>query len=208
MISVPVYDIQGNTLDPVEVDERRLGAKVSLALLRQAVWTYESNRHVGTKRHLARGEVSGSTTKMYRQKHTGNARAGQRSAPQRRGGGRAFAARPRNVSRDLPRKARRNAARSALLSRLLEDEVSLIDEVKLDIPRTRVIAGLLQSLNIAGRCLLVIEAGNIGAWKSGRNVARLNVRRAQDLNAYDLLNSDRVLFTQAAFNQVMETLAS
>jgi len=208
MISVPVYDIQGNSLDPVEVDERLLGNKVSLALLRQAVRIYDANRHVCTKRQLSRREVSGSTRKMYRQKHTGNARAGQRTVPHRRGGGLAFAARPRNVSRDLPRKARKNAARSALLSRLLEDEVSLINEVKLEVPKTRVIAALLRNLKIAGRCLLVIEAGNIGAWKSGRNVAHLNVRRAQDINAYDLLNSDRVLFTQAAFDKVMETLAS
>ena len=208
MISVPVFDIQGNNLDPVEVDEAALGGEVRTALLRQAVQMYETNQHVCTKRQLTRGEVSGSTRKMYRQKHTGAARAGQRTAPQRRGGGRAFAARPRDISYHLPKKARRNASRSALLSRLIDDEVSIINAITLETPKTSAVAEILKNLNAAGRCLLVIESENGNAWKSGRNLAQLTVRRAEDLNAYDLLQPDRVLFTMAAFGKVMEALTS
>jgi len=208
MISVPLYDIQGNSLDPVAVDENVLGGKVRKALLREAVQMYETNRHVATKRQLTRGEVAGTTKKMYRQKHTGNARAGQKTAPQRRGGGRAFAARPRIVSYHMPKKARRSAAQSALLSRLLDNEVSLIHDLKIEAPRTKIIAGLLQALDVKGRCLLVAEGDNVNVWKSGRNVKGLAVRRARDINAYDLLEPDRVLFTEEAFGRALEALGS
>lgn len=208
MISIPVYDIHGNALQPVEVDENRLGGKVNTALLREAVQMYEMNRHVCTKGHLTRSEVSGTTRKMYRQKHTGFARAGQRSVPHRRGGGVAFAPKTRDISYRLPKKALRSATRSALLSRLLDNEVSLIDEVKMDEPRTRAIASLLKALDVSGHSLLVIDGDYTNVWKSGRNIPELSVRRAADVNAYDLLEPDRVLFTQAAFQHILEALGT
>ena len=209
MISVPMFDIQGNALDPVEVDESVLGARVRTALLREAVQMYEANRHVCTKGQLSRSEVAGSTRKMYRQKHTGQARAGQRTVPQRRGGGRAFPSNTRDTTYHMPRKARKNATRSALLSRLLDSEVALINEMKLDMPKTSTIARMLDALKLDGRGLLIIEdTDNNNVWKSGRNLPKLKVKRAADVNAYDLLEPDRVLFTHAAFQRILEALGT
>jgi len=207
MISVPLYNTKGNLLDPVEVDEEALGGKVRRDLLREAVQMYEMNRHVCTKATLSRSQVKATTHKLHRQKHTGYARAGQRTVPHRRGGGVAFAHRPRNLAYHMPRKARRNATRSALLARLLDGEVSLLNEIKLEEPKTRRLADILKAIKLSGRCLLISDGENPNVWKSGRNIAGLTLRRAADLNAYDLLKPDSVLFTQAAFQSVLEALA-
>jgi len=206
MISVPVFDMQGSPLDQVQVDERSLGDSVRLALLREAVHMYEMNRHVCTKGHLSRGEVSGSTRKMYRQKHTGYARAGQRTVPHRRGGGLAFPPKTRDLTYHMPRKARRAAARSALLARLKDGRVRLVRDLLIETPRTRVMAGLLKALGVQGRCLVVVDGDHTAVWKSGRNLPGVEVRRAADLNAYDLLQPDWLVFRESAFVQVLEAL--
>ena len=208
MISVPVFDKQGQPLAPVEVDETVLGAKVKKSLLRQAVQMYENNRHVCTKGTLTRGMVYGSTRKLYRQKHTGNARVGAKTTPQRRGGGVAFAPQTRDISYHMPKQARRMATRSALLSRLQGNEVNLIADLAMEVPKTKIVASLLKTMGISGRCLFVVEETSGNLWKSARNIPGVTVRRAADLNAYDLLQSDRLLFTQAAFNHVIEALNS
>lgn len=208
MISVPVYDMQGKALDPLEVDESRLGGEVREHLLREAVHMYEMNRHVCTKATLTRGQVAGTTRKMYRQKHTGNARAGQRTVPHRKGGGVTFAHRPRDLTYHMPKKARRQAARSALLSRLQDGVVCLVDEIRLEEPKTRLLAQCLKAIGVEGRCLLACNGEDALIWKSGRNIDGLTVRRTADLNAYDLLEPDRLVFTRAAFDALMEALAS
>jgi large subunit ribosomal protein L4 len=206
MISVPVFDMQGQTLTPVEVDESSLGGRVRRQLLRQAVQMYQMNQHVCTKGHLTRGEVSGSTRKIYRQKHTGNARAGQRMVPQRRGGGLAFPPMSRNLTYHIPKEARRGATRSALLARLRDGEVSLVQALALEAPKTKTVATLLRSLGVVGRCLLVVEGDNPNVLKSARNIPTVTIRRALDVNAYDLLQPNRLVFTQAAFQSVLEAL--
>ena len=208
MISAPLFDIRGNALDPVEVDEDRLGGKVRLGLLHQAIHMYEMNRHVCTKGHLGRSDVRASRRKMYRQKHTGYARAGHSTVAQRRGGGLAFPPRTRTLTYHIPRKARRNAARSALLSRLIDGEIALVDDIKLDAPRTKTIADFLKALGIEGRCVLICDGDHTLVWKSGRNISGLTVRRAVDVNAYDLMQADRVIFTMPAFLSVLEALGT
>lgn len=207
MISVPLYDLDGQALDAVEVDETVLGASVREGLLREAVEVYERNSRVCTKGHLSRGEVAGARRKMYRQKHTGNARAGHRMVPQRRGGGLAFPPRTRDRVVRLSRKVRRAAARSALLSRLLDGEVCLVEAIALEAPRTQAIAGFLKRVGLKGRRLLVCDGDHTLVWKSGRNIAGLTVRRVVDLNAYDLMAPDGVVFTKQAFTAALEALA-
>ena len=208
MISVPVFDILGKTLDPVEVDAGKLGGEVRLALLREAIQMYEMNQHVCTKGALTRGQVRGSTRKMYRQKHTGNARAGGRRVPHRKGGGVAFPPVTRSLTYHMPRKARRLAACSALLSRLQDGEVSLVDKIELEAPKTKTIAGFLRAVDLQGRCLLVCDGDHTVVWKSGRNIEGVTVRRVVDINAYDLMAPDRVVFTRAAFQAALEALGA
>ena len=208
MISVPMFDIQGQALQPVEVDESSLGGYVKRQLLRQAVQMYQMNQHVCTKGHLTRGEVSGSTRKIYKQKHTGNARAGQRTVAHRRGGGMAFPPMTRDISYHIPKEARRGATRSALLARLRDGEVSLVSEMALEAPKTKTVAAMLKSLHVEGRCLIVVEGDNPNILKSARNIPAVTIRRAMDVNAYDILQPKRLIFTQTAFQRVIEALGS
>ena len=206
MISIPVFDAKGQSLQAVEVDEDALGGKVRKALLRQAVQMYETNRHVCTKGHLSRGMVSGSTRKIYRQKHTGFARAGQRTVAHRRGGGLAFAPQTRDLSYHLPKETRRTASRSALLARLRDGRVSIVNDITLETPKTKAIVEMLKAIGAEGRCLIVVDGDNGNVWKSGRNIPHVAVRRASDLNAYEFLQPDRLIFTRAAFTRVLEAL--
>jgi len=208
MISVPVFDIEGKPLQPIEVDETRLGDGVRIALLRRVVHMYEMNQYIGTKGHLSRGEVSGSTRKMYRQKHTGYARAGQRTVPHRRGGGLAFPPRTRDLSYRLPRKALVGARRSALLARLRDGAVCVVESIPLEAPKTRVIARFLKAIGAAGRSLLVCDGDHTVIWKSGRNIPGVTVQRAGDLNAMHLLDADRLIFTRSAFDRFWEALVA
>jgi large subunit ribosomal protein L4 len=208
MISVPVTDIKGKELAAVEVDEAKLGGEVRLNLMREAVQMYEMNQHVCTKATLTRGEVAGTYHKMYRQKGTGNARAGQRQVPHRRGGGVAFAHTSRNLTYHMPRKSRRLATQSAILSRLTDQEVRLVDQLAIDTPRTKTILEFLKAVNVSGKTLLVCDGDHTSVWKSARNITGVKVCRAVDVNTYDLLEPDTVIFTQSAFQSVLEAYGS
>jgi len=211
MIEIPVYNREGQAGEKLAVDEAALGAEVNLPVLRQVVRVYESNRRVGTRHVKTRGEVAASTRKLYRQKHTGNARAGARSAPQRRGGGKAHAPEAQDWSQSVPRKVRHVAMRSALLARLKDGEVAVVESPSLEAPKTKAVLELLKSVGAERSCLLVVEGEPETMqvlWKSARNIAGVAVRRACDLNAYDLLRPDRVVFTRPAFEAFMKAHTS
>lgn len=210
MIELEIHSTTGETGAKVAVDDQALG-EVNAPLLREVIRAYESNRRVGTRHVRTRGEIASSGKKLYRQKHTGNARAGSRVANIRRGGGKAHAPGARDWTIRVPKKVRRAAVRSALLARLRDDEVSVVELPSLEAPSTRAIASVLKSAGFEGSCLLVID-GDADAvrtlWKSARNIAGLCVRRVADVNAYDLLASDRVIVSQTAFDAFMRTVTS
>src|SRR6476661_5805995 len=136
MIEVPVFNQTGQQIDTLQVDEERLGGEVRTNLLKQALVMYHANQRQGTVRTQARGEVAGSTRKIYRQKGTGNARQGSIRQPVRVGGGHAKNKRPKDWRLALPKKARRRATESAILSKLQSGDVRLIDTFKLEKPKT------------------------------------------------------------------------
>lgn len=150
MVSLPVYDRTGNKVGTYEIDPAELAPRVSKQLLHDAVVMYRTNRRQGTVRTRGRSDVAGTTKKMYRQKGTGNARAGSRRSNIRRGGGHSFAKRPKDWSYRLPQRALRAATRMALASRLADHEITLIDELKFDKPRTADMAAMLAALARAG----------------------------------------------------------
>jgi len=206
MINVPTYNLEGVPVGSVTVDEALLGGSVRLPLLRRAIAIYERRRWVGSHFTRGKGEVAGSGRKMYRQKHTGLARAGQRRVPHRRGGGVAFAIHNRHIPDDMPRQALRRALLSAMLARLQDGVVRVIDDPQLAQPKTRVVAELLEKLGLSGSCLLVTGERPELLWKSARNIAGVTVCRVQDLNAYVLLEPEHVLFTRSAMARFMEEL--
>ncbi|MBM4002677.1 MAG: 50S ribosomal protein L4 [Planctomycetes bacterium] len=203
MASLPVYNRSGQEVSRYEIDPKELAPRINKQLLHDAVVMYQSNQRQGTFRTKARGEVAGSTKKMYRQKGTGNARAGSRRSGVRRGGGHIFAKRPRDFSYRLPRKALQTATRMAIASKIRDDQVVVIDELDFAQPKTREMNAILKALKLLGRTTLIATASAKGnVFKSGRNIAGVNVLPVAELNAYSVLHPHRMLVTRAALDAI------
>lgn len=203
MISVPVKDMSGADLGTYEFAPEELAPGINKQLLHDVVVMYEANRRVGTVRQKSRGEVVGSTKKLYRQKGTGRARMGNRRQPVRVGGGRAFPRRPKDWGYRLPKKAIRLATRMALLSKFQDGEAIVLDRLSIEEPKTRVVSGLLKAIGINGdSCLLTIPEHDTTVWKSARNIEDLRVSVYSDLNAYDLLRQKRLVVTKDAMDRL------
>jgi len=201
MASIPVYDRTGAEVGTYEIDPAELAPRISKQLLHDAVVMYQTNRRQGSAKTKTRAEVVGSTDKMYRQKGTGRARAGSRRSPIRRGGGHTFPKRPKDWSYRLPKKALRSATRMALAARIADDEVTLIDQLEFDQPKTREMAGVLKALEIAGiRLLVAVAEYDVNVYKSIRNLADVSVLPVAELNALEVLRPRRLLMTRAALD--------
>ena len=199
MIEVPVLDMTGKQVGAEKVDPAVLGGKVRPALLKQAVVAYRANQRQGTVRQKNRAEVDGANRKLYRQKGTGNARMGPIRTPTRRGGGRAFPRRPSDFSLDLPKRMRRAARDSALLAKLESGKALILDALKLEEPKTKLMHGLLTALKVADGCLLAVAAADEMVWRAGRNIPTLAIKPVAQINAYDVLCSRKVVFVRDAF---------
>lgn len=207
-MNLAVYDISGKQVGSYEIDPAELAPSVNKQLLHDAVVMYQANQRQGTFRTKNRGEVAGSTKKLYKQKGTGNARAGARRSGTRRGGGHIFAKRPRDFGWRMPKKALRAATRMALASRLADDEVKLVNGLELGSPKTAVVAKLLKTLGISEKTVLVSPAKHDDMlWKSARNIDGVSVSPVGDLNAWSLLQPRAVLMTTAAIDAFRASVA-
>jgi large subunit ribosomal protein L4 len=178
----------------VEIDEAQLAAKVTRQLVHDACVMYHANRRVGTVRTKSRAEISGTRAKMYRQKGTGRARAGHKQSPIRRGGGHAFAKRPKDWSYALPRKALRAATRMALRLKLEAGQLFVVDSLELPDPRTKYVAAALRSGGYLGQsCLFVTEGVNADLVRAARNIPKVSVLPRVDLNADVVMRHRNVL---------------
>lgn len=208
-MNLAVYDISGKKVGSYEIDPAELAPSVSKQLLHDAVVMYQANQRQGTMRTKTRGEVAGSTKKLYRQKGTGNARAGARRSGTRRGGGHIFAKRPRDFGWRMPKKALRTATRMALASRLVDDEVRLVDTLSFASPRTATMAKLLGALGLDEHTVLVApEKHDDNLWKSARNIDGVSVSPVGDLNAWSILQPRKILMTTAAIDAFRALVAS
>ncbi len=196
MIKVPVFDNNGKPLEGVSVSEEEFGSKVRRELLRDTIIMHEANHRRGTASTKTRGEVKGGGRKPWKQKHTGRARVGDIRSPIWKGGGVIFGPRPRDYSFSMHRKAKKAALQSAILSRLIDNEVILIDKLELDSPSTKKLASLLKSLEIRESCLIVMPEFNETIWKSCRNIYNVKLRVASDLNAYDVVKYKKLLIVK------------
>src|SRR3954453_16841209 len=156
MIEIPIYNLDGKEIDKIQVDEAKLGGEVRPQLLKQALVMYHANQRQGTVRTLARGEVAGSTRKMFRQKGTGNARTGGIRNPIKKGGGHAKQKRPKDWRQAMPKKARRLARNSAILSKIQSNDIRVIDQIALEQPKTKLVAKMFKDLGIDRSCLLAL----------------------------------------------------
>ena len=208
-LSLSVLNAQGQSVGTVEVDPAELGGEINKQLLHEVVLMYLANRRAGTHSTLRRGEVSGSTKKLFRQKGTGNARVGPRRSNKRRGGGTAKGPKPRDYEYHLPKKAVRAATRMAVLSRLQDQETVIVDELKLPEIKTKQMAEVLHALNLGGiSCLIGLGAAEIDeekrVYKSARNIRGVAVSPTKDFNAYDVLRPKRLLLTRAALQELVK----
>ena len=207
-MNLAVYDISGKQVGSYEIDPAELAPSVNKQLLHDAVVMYQANQRQGTFRTKNRGEVAGSTKKLYKQKGTGNARAGARRSGTRRGGGHIFAKRPRDFGWRMPKKALRAATRMALAARLADNEVKLVSGLELGAPKTAVVAKLLKTLGISEKTVLVAPAKHDDMlWKSARNIDGVSVSPVGDLNAWSLLQPRAVLMTTAAIDAFRASVA-
>jgi large subunit ribosomal protein L4 len=206
MATLPIYDKTGREVGKYEIDPQDIAQSINKQLLHDVLVMYQANQRQGSHKTKTRSEVAGSTKKMYRQKGTGNARAGSRRTNIRRGGGHAFAKRNRDHSYRLPKKAMRIATRMAMAGKIQDEQVLVIDGLAMDLPRTKDIATLLRALGLQGKSALITTAAHDPiVYKSARNIDRVSVSRVSDLNALEILRPHRVLITREAMDQFRET---
>ncbi|USN98966.1 MAG: 50S ribosomal protein L4 [Phycisphaeraceae bacterium] len=192
-MDVPVYNMKGQEVGQISIDEAALGERINPALIKQAYVRYHANLRQGSARSKTRGEVAGSGIKIYRQKGTGRGRHGDKRPPQFRGGGDAFAKKRRreDFHLDMPKKMRRKANRNALLAKLLDSEVRVVDEIKLDKPSTKGVVDMLGALKVDNTALLALspDVERSGSTRlSARNIDGLTLCRADQLTCFELLN--------------------
>lgn len=205
MLSLNVFNRQGESVGTVEVDPAEFGGRVNRQLLHEVVLMYLANQRAGTHSTLRRGEVAGSTKKLFRQKGTGNARVGTRRTNKRRGGGTAKGPKPRDYEYHLPKKAVRAATRMALLSKFQDNEAVVIDDLTLPEIKTKQVAGILKALKLDGTSCLISMAGRDDTlYKSARNIRGVEVLPASQLNAYMVLRQKRLLLTRAALEELRQ----
>ncbi len=205
MISLPIYNRSGKEVGTYDIDPAQIAPKISQQLLHDVVVMYQANKRLGTHKTRTRGEVRGTTKKMYRQKGTGNARAGSRRSPIRRGGGHTFALTNRDYSYRLPKKAIQTATRMALAKKIRSEDIVVIDELSLSEPKTKEMAGILKALSLSGTSTLVTTAAaDANIYKSARNIDKVTVLPVAELNALAVLTPRKMLVTKAALDAIKE----
>jgi large subunit ribosomal protein L4 len=205
MASLPIYNRTGAEVGKYEIDPEQLAPRISKQLLHDAVVMYQNNLRQGSAKTKTRSEVAGTTKKMYRQKGTGNARAGSRQSGIRRGGGHIHARQPRDWSYRLPKKALRIATQMALASRIADDEITLIDSLSFAQPKTREMVAVLKALKLTDSSLLVtIPEYDVNVYKTIRNLDGVSVLPVTELNALNVLHPKRLLMTTAALDAIRD----
>jgi large subunit ribosomal protein L4 len=203
MLTLNVYNRQGETVGTVDIDPAEFGGTINRQLLHDVVVMHLANQRAGTHSTLRRGEVAGSTKKLFRQKGTGNARAGTRRTNKRKGGGTAKGPKPRDYEYHMPKKAVRAATRMAILSKFQDQETVILDDLILGEIKTKQVAGILKALKLEGTtCLIGTAAYDVNVFKSARNIRGCEVRPVSEFNAYSVLRPKRLVLTRAALDEL------
>ena len=202
MIKKDLFNVRGEVVGKISLSSELFDASVNEGLVYQAVRTYLSRQRRGTASSKNRAEVSGSRRKPWRQKGTGRARAGTRQSPIWRGGGVAFGPQPRDFSLSMPKRLRKLALASALTSKIKENDIIIIDEIKSEKGKTSEMALMLRSLSITGKALLVVDSGNDLLKRAARNIKGLSMSSSSTLNTYEILSHDKLILTGDALSAI------
>jgi large subunit ribosomal protein L4 len=198
MASVKMTSAAGKASGDVELDDALFGVEPNMPVLHQVVTAQLAARRAGTQSTKTRAEVAGGGAKPWRQKGTGRARQGSIRSPQWRGGGVAHGPKPRSYKQRTPKKMIRLALASALSDRYSDERVKVLKDWGLDAPSTKGAVKVLSDLGVEGRVLVVLARDDEATWKSLRNLQDIHVLTTGELNAYDVLVSDWVVFTEAS----------
>ena len=201
-MKLTIKDIKGNAQGEWEVKFPLVEDGSGTQAVHDVVVAYRAAQRMGTACTKTMGEVNGSGKKPWRQKGTGRARAGSFASPLWRGGGVVFGPKPRDFTKKVSRNTRQLALRKALSERLKAGDVVLVDDFKLSSPKTKEFAGALDSLNLDGTALIVSEATDKNLGLASRNLPHVVLTTSDRLNTYDVLRSDKLVFTRSAFEKV------
>ena len=207
MPKINVLNVSGQNVGEIELNDSIFNIEVNAHVLYEAVKCQLANRRQGTQSAKTRAEVRGGGRKPWRQKGTGRARQGSIRSVQWVGGGVAFAPKPRDYSYSLPKKVRRLAMKSALSSKVQDNEIIVLDALSLEAPKTKEIVNLFKNVNAAKKTLVVTAENDVNVVKSVRNIEGANVAHVSTLNVYDILNCDSFIITTDAVKKVEEVYA-
>lgn len=207
MPKVNVYNILGEQVEEIDLKDDVFGVEVNEHILYEVVKNQLANKRQGTQSVKTRAEVRGGGKKPWRQKGTGRARQGSIRAPHWVGGGVSFAPKPRDYSYKVPKKVKRLAIKSALSSKVLNDEIIVLDELSLDEPKTKEMSKILSNIKAGKKALIVMDKKDMNVIKSARNIPNVQVAFVNTLNVYDILNFDSFIITKDAVRKVEEVYA-
>ena len=206
MANVSVYNMEGNEVGKMDLNDAVFGVEVNEHLVHMAVVAQLANNRQGTQKAKTRSEVSGGGRKPWRQKGTGHARQGSTRAPQWTGGGIVFAPTPRDYTIRLNKKEKRAALKSALTSRVLENKFIIVDELKLDEIKTKKFQNVLNNLKV-NKALVVVDENSDNVVKSAKNIQSVKTAYVNTINVYDILKYNTVVATKAAVANIEEVYA-
>ena len=207
MLKTNVYDMSGKLVGEIELSEAVFGVTPNESVVHDVVKNHLANKRQGTQSALTRAEVSGGGRKPWRQKGTGRARQGSTRAPQWTHGGIVFASKPRSYSYGLNKKSRRLALKSVLSAKAAEQNIIVIDSIKMDAPKTAQFAKFLAAVGCDTKALVVTAEADQNVVKSGRNIPGCEVTFANLLNVYDIVNANKLVVDKAALAKIEEGFA-
>lgn len=207
MAQAQVHNTAGDVVSAVELSDTIFGVERNDTLIHQAVLRIQANRRRGTHATKTRGQVKGTTAKMYRQKGTGRARHGAMTAPQFRKGGVVFGPHPRSYDQDMPQKMRRKALCSVLSDKLAEGRVHVVESFDFAAPRTKDMVAVLNTLGLERRITIVLPAPDANVTRSSRNIPGVRTVVAHTLNVVDAIDADHIVFTQAGLRTLEGVLS-
>jgi len=203
-VKVSVYNLTGEVVDQIEVNDLVFGVPFNQAVVHQAMVRQRANARQGTASTKTRGEVSGSTRKLFRQKGTGNARAGSKKSPLRRGGGITFGPKPRSYRQDMPKKMRQLALKCVLSEKLRDEDLVILEKLEMEQVKTKEMANILATLEVNSSTLIVTSEIEENVVKSARNLSKIKTTPANLLNVLDILSHKKMLMTVAAVRSTEE----
>ncbi|MCT4618809.1 MAG: 50S ribosomal protein L4 [Marinisporobacter sp.] len=207
MPKVDLLNVSGQQVGEIELSENIFGAEINASVLHEAVKNYLANQRQGTQSAKTRAEVRGGGRKPWRQKGTGRARQGTIRAPHWVGGGVVFAPKPRSYRYTLPKKVKRLAIKSALSAKVKENEIVVLDELKMDAYKTKDMVNILNNLKVEKKALIVLGEKDDYVVKSASNIKGVTTTLVSTLNVYDILNHDQFIVTKNAVHKIEEVYA-